>query len=337
MSAGPGLPRTVLVLGGVSLLNDLASEMITPLLPLFLTGALGAGPAAVGLVEGAAEAAASLLKLASGRLADRGWSARGLVLGGYGLSNLARPLIGLAGSWGAVLGLRVLDRVGKGLRTAPRDGLISAAVAGPIRGRAFGFHRAMDHLGAMLGPLAAFALLAVGVGMREVFLASALFGALVLGLLLWGLPRGARLAPLGPAPSLRWGLLDARLRRLLVGIGLLALATVPEAFLVLWAAGEGLAAVWVPLLWAAAHAVKAAVAAPAGRLADRWGRLPVVGAGWAARVLLLLLLAAPGWPLGAVWALFLAYGAALAFTEGAERALVGDLAPRGLQGTAFGL
>jgi len=301
--------------------------MIAPLLPLYLAG-LGAGPAVVGLVEGAAEAVASLLKLAAGRLADRGWSPRALVLGGYGLSNLARPLIGLASAWGAVLGLRLLDRAGKGLRTAPRDGLISTAVAAGDRGRAFGFHRAMDHAGAMLGPMAAFALLGAGWGLEEVFLASALFGALVLGLLVWGLPQRARGGSAGGAPGLAplaWGRLDRRLRGLLLGTGLLALATVPEAFLVLWATAEGLAVAWVPLVWAVAHAVKAAVAAPAGRLADRVGRLPVVGAGWSLRVALVAALALPGWSVAGVWALFLAYAGALACTEGAERALVGDL------------
>jgi sugar phosphate permease len=138
---GGALPRTVVVLGLVSLLNDAASEMITPLLPIFLTATLGAGPAIVGFVEGLAEATASVLKLVSGRLADRGVPAKGLVVGGYALSNLGRPLIGLATGWAAVLLLRFLDRVGKGLRTAPRDALIASAVAPGQRGRAFGFHR----------------------------------------------------------------------------------------------------------------------------------------------------------------------------------------------------
>ncbi|MEA1890842.1 MAG: MFS transporter, partial [Pseudomonadota bacterium] len=166
------LPRTVIVLGFVSLLNDTASEMITPLLPLFLTATLGAGPAVVGLVEGVAEAAASILKLVSGWLADRGWSRKKLVIGGYVVSNVARPFIGLALSWTWVLVLRFLDRVGKGLRTAPRDAVIAASVDTSVRGRAFGFHRAMDHTGAMLGPLIAFMLLYWGTAIRDVFLLS---------------------------------------------------------------------------------------------------------------------------------------------------------------------
>jgi hypothetical protein len=330
------LSRTVVVLGWVSLCNDAASEMLTPLLPIFLTATLGAGPALVGLVEGVAEATASLLKLVSGRLADRGVAPKRLVLGGYGLSNAVRPLLGLAFSWSWVLALRGLDRVGKGLRTAPRDALVAAATDAADRGRAFGFQRAMDHAGAMLGPLAAFALLRADVGLREVFLASALPGALVLVLVGAGVPAGAP-ALREPAAPLRWHGLDPRLRALVVASGALALATVPEAFLVLWATSRGLELAWVPLVWAAAHAIKAAVVAPVGRLSDRAGRLPVVAAGWAARVAVLGLLARAGDGSAVLWAGFLAYAAALASTEGAERALVGDVAPASQRATAYGL
>ncbi|QXD14047.1 MFS transporter, partial [Rhodocaloribacter litoris] len=182
------LPRTVVVLGLVSFFNDIASEMITPVLPLFLTATLGAGPAVVGLIEGVAEATASLLKLATGRWVDRHGRHKALVLGGYGVSNAARPLIGLATGWGAVLVLRFLDRVGKGVRTAPRDALIAAAVEPGSRGRAFGFHRAMDHAGATVGPLAAFALLQAGVGLRDVFLLSVIPGVVLMALLWRGIP-----------------------------------------------------------------------------------------------------------------------------------------------------
>jgi hypothetical protein len=183
------LPRTVVVLGLVSFLNDTASEMITPLLPLFLTSTLGAGPAVVGLVEGVAQATVSLLNLVSGQLADRGSSQKRLVVGGYGVSNGARPLIGLALGWGWVLALRFLDRVGKGLRTSPRDALIAASVGGSDRGRAFGFQRALDNGGAMLGPLLAFALLSTGVPMQHVFFWSLAPSTLVLMLLLTGLDK----------------------------------------------------------------------------------------------------------------------------------------------------
>jgi MFS family permease len=330
------LPRTVIVLGVVSLLNDAASEMVTPLLPVFLTATLGAGPAIVGLIEGAAESAASVLKLVSGWLTDRGWKAKRLVVGGYALSNGLRPFIGLATAWSWVLALRFLDRVGKGLRTAPRDAMIAAVTAPEIRGRAFGFHRSMDHLGAVVGPLLAFALLSAGLGIREVFLSSLVIGVVVIATLMVGVPGEASRPLSTPRPLFEWRTLDRRLRRLLVACAALALATTPEAFLVLWARDQGLAITVVPLLWAVASVLKMSVALPAGILSDRLGRLPVLIGGWTLRVLTLVSLAwlpVDGW---AVWLLFLAYAATLAMTESAERSLVGDIAAPTERGTAFG-
>jgi MFS family permease len=331
------LPRTVIVLGVVSLLNDAASEMITPLLPIFLTATLGAGPAIVGLVEGLAEATASVLKLVSGRLADRGTPAKGLVLGGYGISNVCRPMIGFAAGWVAVLLLRFLDRVGKGIRTSPRDALIAAAARPDQRGRAFGFHRSMDHAGAVIGPLLAFAMLQAEADLKHVFLASAIPGALVLLLLVLGLP-AHEVSRRDVAPMrFKWSELHARLRGLIVAAGLLALASVPEAFVVLWATQAGMSVTWVPLVWAAASVGKMIIALPAGMISDRLGRMPVLLTGWSIRiaVLLLLALAQPG--VFGVWALFIAYSATLAVTEPAERSLIGDHADPRERGTAFGL
>jgi MFS family permease len=339
MAARPAgaLPRTVVILGLVSLLNDAASEMITPLLPIFLTAALGAGPAIVGLIEGLAEATASVLKLVSGRLADRGVSAKGLVIGGYSLSNLGRPLIGLATGWAAVLLLRFLDRVGKGLRTAPRDALIAGAVGPGQRGRAFGFHRAMDHAGAVIGPLLAFGLLAAQADRQQVFLASAVPGALVIVLLMFGLPTHQTVISPPSPQRFRWATLHRRLQAMIIAAGLLALASVPEVFVVLWATQAGMAVTWVPLVWAAASLAKMLIAMPAGVLSDRLGRVPLLLGGWSARVAVLVLLAfaEPG-ELG-VWALFIAYSATLAITEPAERSLIGDHADERERGTAFGL
>jgi len=331
------LPRTVIILGLVSFLNDTASEMITPLLPLFLTTTLGAGAAIVGLVEGVAEATASILKLVSGYLADRGWNAKKLVVGGYTISNTARPLIGFALGWGWVLMLRFLDRVGKGIRTAPRDALIASSTDEHMRGRAFGFQRTLDHGGAMLGPLLAFGLLQWGMTMEHVFMAAIIPGAALILLLVFGLKIPPRVKPEHLPARLHWKGLDARVKGLVLASGGLALATTPEAFLVLWANQGGITISWVPLLWAAASGVKALVSGPAGALSDRYGRLSIVSIGWTVRVLLLIALA---WlPDGGmtVWALFLGYAAALAFTEGAERALLGDFAPAEQQGTVFGL
>jgi MFS family permease len=331
------LPRTVLVLGMVSLLNDTASDMLAPLLPLFLTATLGAGPVVVGLIEGMAEATASILKLVAGWLADRGWKRKGLVVGGYGISNAARPLIGLTMGWAAVLILRFLDRVGKGLRTAPRDAMIAASVSRGIRGRAFGFHRALDHGGAVLGPLIAFVLLESQVSLRHIFFASAIPGMLVMLLLLFGLPNGPVSPPTMSSPRFAWRELDRRLRGLIIASAALALAAVPEAFLVLWMRAHSFEIAWVPLLWAAMHAVKGVVAMPFGMLSDRTSRLKVVIGGWSARVVLLLLLAGWGNGLGSAWVLLLAYAAAVASTEGAERALIGDVAPIESKATAFGV
>ena len=331
------LPRTVIVLGLVSLLNDAASEMIAPLLPFFLTTTLGAGPVVVGLIEGVAEATSSLLKLVSGWLADRGWSSKHLVVGGYTLSNMTRPLIGLAFTWSWVLLLRFSDRVGKGLRTAPRDAMIAGAVDNKVRGRAFGFHRAMDHAGAMIGPLLAFALLQSEVELRHVFLMSIIPGILVVLLLIFGVTATTP-ATATPSPQrLSWSALDRRLRGLILSTGGLAFAAAPEVFLVLWAQAHGLAIVWIPLLWAAAHAVKGAVAIPMGSFSDRAGRLPVVIIGWCVRIVMLTLLATNNDNIAMIWFLFLAYAGALASTEGAERALIGDFAPREQKATAFGL
>ncbi len=331
------LPLTVIILGLVSLLNDVASDMIAPLLPVFLATTLGAGPAAIGLIEGVAETTASMLKLWAGRLGDSGVGHKKLALTGYSFSNTVRPLIGLAGSWPMVLLLRFGDRVGKGIRTAPRDALIALTVDQEIRGRAFGLHRAMDHTGAMLGPLLAAGLLGLGMEMRHVFVASVIPGiCAVLLLALFVREPRSRERHNGPLPPLRWSLLPRDLKGLILATGGLSLAAVPDAFLVLWLNQDGIKVHWIPFLWALAHALRAVVSLPAGRLSDRVGRLPVMIGGWLLRVVLLALIP---WfdETTQVTALFLAYAAATATTEGAERALIGDVSAPEVRGTAFGL
>ena len=332
----PRLPRIVVVLGLVAFLNDAASEMITPLLPVFLVTTLGAGPAIVGLIEGLAESLSSILKLVSGWLVDRGWSARRLVLGGYGLSNTVRPLLGLALGWTWVLVLRALDRIGKGLRTSPRDAMIAVSVPFVDRGRAFGFHRGMDHAGAMLGAAIAFALLYAGAEMESVFMLSVIPGILAM-LLLWRVLPKPVIAHCVEHVPLRWQGLAWPLRGLILSSGVLALATVPEAFLVLWAMEHGVGNAAIPLLWMLAHACKSILAYAAGDLSDRLGRVAVVVTGWSGRIAVIVLIMTLGEEPLTVWCLFVAYGAALACSEGAERALIGDYAPSAQKATVFGL
>jgi nitrate/nitrite transporter NarK len=330
------LPRTVILLSLVSFLNDAASELITPLLPLFLTLKLGAGPWAVGLIEGLAEATSSLLKILSGHLADRGLRYKPLVVSGYALSNLCRPLIGLAGAWTWVLALRFFDRVGKGLRTAPRDALIALTTPPELLGRAFGLHRALDNAGAIAGPVAAFFLLQLGLPMTQIFLWSAVPGVAVV-VLLWLFLKEPPKAPVAKTFQLNWHALDPKLAGLILAGGGLQLTQVPEVFLVLWATGRGLELTWAPLLWAAASAVKTPLALAGGELSDRIGKPKVLLLGWGMRVGVLLALSLAQDGLALTWGLFLGYAAALALTEGPERALVGAYAPKALRATVFGL
>ena len=229
------VPRTVKVLGLVSLFTDVAGEMIYPMLPVFLTSTLGASPAAIGVVEGFAETTASLLKAVSGRYADRLPRRKPLVLGGYALSTLARPLIGLAGSWPAVLAIRVCDRIGKGVRSPPRDALIADVTPEAGRGEAYGFHRSMDHAGAVLGPLVAVALLQLpGATLRSVFLCSAIPGIAAVLTIAFGVRESRREVKKSAPMPLSWsGLraLDPNYRRLLGAVTVFTLGNSTDAFL----------------------------------------------------------------------------------------------------------
>lgn len=331
------IPRIVVVLGLASCLNDAASEMVSPLLPLFLTTVLGAGAAIVGLVEGVAQSTAAVLRYVSGRLIDRGWSHGALIFTGYTVAGLARPAMGLAGAWPQVMGLRFVDRVGKGIRGTARDALISGSVVYAQRGLAFGLHRALDHTGAMLGPLAAFALLAYGFELREVFLFSLVPAIVLIALLARNLELRPLVRSVQSRPErLALHALDGRLKGVLAAAAALSLAAVPDAFLVLWASQQGVALVWIPLLWAAAHALRAMAALGMGRAADRFGRIGLLLAGWSVRIVLLLMLAFAGGHVGLGWALFLAYAFSTALTEPVEAALLGDLAPAEQRGALFG-
>jgi len=336
------LPREVKALGAVSLLNDTASEMLVPLLPLFLTTALGAGAAALGVIEGIAETTASLLKYAMGRWSDRLGRRKGLALVGYGLSVLVRPLFGLAGAVWQVVALRFADRVGKGIRTAPRDALVADVVPPEDRGRAFGLQRAMDHAGAIAGSLIGAALLAWSrLSLRSIFLLSIVPGAAAFLLLALGV-REARRAPPDPASAPADGpgrtrslLCERRFVGYLAAVLLFTLGNSADTFLVLRALDLGVAPALGPMLWVALHLSRSAWAVPGGMLADRFGRLRLILAGWAVYAISYAGFAAAnaGWMM---WPLFVLYGLHAGLTEGAERAMVADLVGAESRGRAFG-
>ena len=337
--ARPKLARNVLVLGAVSFLTDVSSEMIYPLLPVFIGTVLGASATSIGVIEGAAESTAALLKFASGWWSDRVGRRKPLVIAGYALAGLARPLVGLAQSVGQVLAIRLTDRVGKGIRTSPRDALIADSVDSHTRGRAFGFHRAADHAGAVLGPLIAFVLLGtVGLGLRTLFLLAAIPGLLALIVLVLGV----REAPKQQATERAITVEPERLRslgnrywRVLAVILVFTLGNSTDAFLLLRAADLGVPIAHIPLLWAMLHVVKSLSSTPGGTLSDRVGRRPLLVAGWLlfAAVYFAFGRATAAWQ---VWALFAVYGVYFGLTEGTEKALVADLVPTSARGTAFG-
>ncbi len=330
------LGRNVWALAAVSLLTDVSSDMTYPLLPAFLATVLGASATAVGAIEGAAESTAALLRLASGWWSDRVARRKPLVMAGYALASVIRPLIGLTQAASQVLAIRVADRVGKGIRGAPRDALIADSVDPAIRGRAFGFHRAADHAGAVVGPLLAFALLQwARLDLRTIFLLTAIPGALAVATLWFGVREVPRTLPKEVKG------LDLRVplgRRFWSYLGVLFLFTLgnsTDAFLLLRAGQLGVEAALIPILWAMLHIVKSAFSTPGGILSDRIGRKPLIVAGWLlyAGVYFAFGRASEQWQ---AWALFAVYGVYFGLTEGVEKALVADLVPAERRGTAFG-
>ena len=334
----PRLPAAIYAIGATSLLNDASSEMIFPLLPVFLSSVLGAGAATLGVIEGAADAAASLLKLASGSLSDRMGRRKPLVVGGYALASLVRPLVAFAQTASTVLAIRVTDRVGKGLRASPRDALIADTAPRELHGRAFGVHEAMDHAGAVVGPLAAYLLLALGLGLRSVFLLSALPAA-VACLVVVVFVREARPRPSQPvaasaAPAAP--ILNRPFLGYLLATIVFALGNSSDAFLLLRAHDAGLPVQAAPLLWALHHVVKSTTSAKAGELADRLGRRRALAAGWITYAAIYAGFAFARSGL-AIASLFVVYGLHFALVGGAQKALVADLVPVEARARGFGL
>ncbi len=350
------LPRNVRVLAAVSFLTDVSSELVYPLLPIFLSTVLGVSAAGLGVIEGFAESASALLRIPAGWWSDRTQRRKPLVVLGYLIASTARPLIGLAQSAGQVLAIRVSDRFGKGIRTAPRDALIADSVPPEQRGYAYGFHRGADNFGAVFGPLIAWAALTFQwTDLRTLFFWTALPGFLSLALLVFfvrespRVPTGERIVSAdvpkierdveGPpliAPDAPSAVpLGAPFWRMLAVIFLFTLALSTDAFLLLRASQLGVPAALIPILWAALHVVKSSSSLVAGGWSDRIGRRPVILGGWGiyAAVYVGFAVASTQWH---AWALFLVYGLYFGMAEGTEKALVADLAPPSRRGAAFG-
>jgi MFS family permease len=333
------LPRAVWLLGWVSLATDSATETIYPLLPFFLTTVLGAGAVSLGIVEGAAEAVNSVLKIWSGRVADRSPRKRPIVLAGYGISSLVRPFIAVASSWTQVFAVRVLDRVGKGIRSAPRDAMLASFATPTTRGKVFGFHRAMDHTGAIIGPaLASLFLWFYPGAYRALFALTIVPGAIAVALIFLVRERPDQTPSLetgGPA-SLQGPPLSRELKTFLSILSLFTLGNSSDAFLLLKLTEVAGSPKFIPLVWAALHVVKAATSVVGGSWSDRAGRRAIIGAGWVVYAAVYAGFAtAATLPVLVLW--FLVYGVYFGFAEGTEKALIADLAPIDRRGFAFGV
>lgn len=332
------LPSSVWLIGFISLLNDSASEMIYPLVPLYLASVLMAGPKTLGMIEGVAEATSSLVKLLSGVLVDRIGRSKPLVVLGYALAGFSRPLLSITSSWLGVLGLRFADRLGKGFRSSPRDALLAASVDSSQRGLAFGFHRAMDNAGAVVGPLMAALLLKVGFQYRQIFQLALIPAVLCLALSLF--LREPPVKASGNSPIFEGepsASLPRSFKRYLLALGVFTLGNSSNMFLLLRARELGLADSHVPLLWGMVSLVAMIFSTPFSALSDHYGRKRLIVLGWLAYALFYLALGlfSPGSPAG-LYLLFAFYGLFLAATEGVEKALVADLAPPESRGTAYG-
>jgi MFS family permease len=324
----------VVALAVVSLLHDLAGDMVTPLLPALLA-TMGSGPAALGLVEGVADATGSLLKLVSGTVADRIGHLKTLTVLGYGVANVLRPLLAFSGAWWQVLAIRFGDRVGKGIRGSPRDALVASVTTKETRGYAFGFHHALESLGAVFGTILGYVLLSAGLSVRQVIIWSVAPGVLTMLVVGFGVKAQAAAPPPG---VVKIGIPPANskgFRRLLVAVVAFTLGNSSDAFL-LWRAHEvGVSVALTPLLWALLHVTRSATATWGGLLSDRRGRPFAITAGWLvyAATYAGFALCRTHWQ---IWLLFTIYGAYYGLTEGAQKAMVVDIVPKEWQGRALG-
>ncbi len=333
-----GFFRNVIAAGWVSFFMDVSSEMIYPLVPLFLSEVLGGSMAIVGLVEGAAESTASLLKVVSGRISDRMGKRKSLMALGYGISTFSRPLLVLAAGWPMVFGARFMDRLGKGVRTAPRDALLAESAPPFMLGRAFGYHRALDTLGAVVGPAVAWFLQSsLSVGYRTIFLLSILPALLALGTIFRRIEEtGTGRIREGKYPPSSFRRLDGRFYGFLFISALFALGNSSNVFLLLKARQLGMATSTIPLIYLLLNGVYALSSYPAGVLADRFGKKRMILLGFLLFSLLYYGFAKVTLP-WELWVLFLGYGLYQGLTEGVQRAFLAEIVPSDGKATAFGI
>ncbi len=330
------LPRTVWLIGLISFLNDAASEMVYPLMPLYLAAVLMAGPKALGIIEGIAEASSSIFKLVSGAIVDRTKKAKPWIILGYVLAGFSRPLIAIANSWLWVVAIRFTDRMGKGLRTSPRDALLAETVPENQRGVTFGLHRSMDNAGAVIGPLLAAFLLAQGMPIREIFVWAIVPAVIAIVLALY--IQEPSQANAMPSYRFSWSLqgMPTEFKRYLLVAGIFALGNSSDMFLLLRAKELGVPQEQIPLLWAAISLITTIFGTPLSALSDTMGRKRFILIAWLAFALFYIGMGLPSASIYHVFGLFIVYGLFKAAIEGVEKALVADLAPKGLTGTAFG-
>jgi MFS family permease len=333
-----GLGRNVFVAGLVSFFMDVSSEMLYPLIPLFLSGVLGVNKSVIGLIEGIAESTASLLKIFSGYISDRIGNRKWLMFGGYAISTLSRPGMALAASWHHVLGARFVDRFGKGVRTAPRDALIAEATEKSFLARAFSVHRSMDTMGAVVGPAIAFFLLGIfSNDYRKIFWLSMIPGAIAVFLIAFFIRESKKPAPQNfQKPRLTLKHFDWRFKGFVLISTVFAFGNSSDAFLILRAEQSGIPVVMIPVVYLLFNLIYSISAIPAGIAADRFGKKRVILMGMALFSLLYYGFATAT-DTRAIWVLFCLYGFFMGLTEGIFKAFLTTLIPPDFKGTGFGV
>jgi MFS family permease len=331
------LKPQVRLLALASLLNDSASEMIYPLLPVFLTTVLGATPVTVGLIEGAADGLASILKLAAGTISDRMPRRKPFVVAGYALAAASRALIAVAGRWPTVLTARLIDRTGKGIRSAPRDAIIADVTPPEQRGHAFGFQRALDHTGAVIGPLLALLLLnVIHIPMRTLFMFAVIPGAIAVVMLAFFLHEEPHAPKLSNPETEQPSKLPNDFWLAITAVGLFSLANSSDAFLLLQAHAASVSTAMLPALWAAHHVIKSLFSTRAGALSDRIDRRLLLVGGWASYAIIYAVFPFAR-SLTFFIVLFVLYAIPFTLSEGAERAWISEMVPAGTRGKSFGI